>query len=266
MEIGYDTFLKFLLREISRISNFYSSKWGGSLTDILLISDNFPAEAREAVKNYGYNINEISLSSFKELGAAWLAPLGSAERGLISRSEDSLISLAPVGTEEEFSKNRLLHFSRFWRDAIAVSFAFILVVFISADSYLAHKNSLLGNDLRFGIAPELIEEVSDLESQAREFNRVASLAAETRLKAKNFSPILSELKRIAGSKIILRRISAAEGGGILVTGRSTSELGAITFKNALLQSPFFKDVNLPLANIVSESDGGVGFQMTLSIK
>ncbi len=265
-EIEMDSFLAFLAREAQRILNFYSAKWGGGIKNVVVASGAFPGEGRKILEELDLVVEDAALVDYRDLNSEWFLALGAASRGETARASDVFISLTPVGTEEEYSRNKNLRFIKFWRNALAAVFAFLLVIFLISDSYLYRVATGLARDLKFGVPSELIKEVEGLEKEAQVFNRVAGLASAAKAKEKSWSPIFSELKRIAGSRIILRRVYADASGGILVVGRAPSELLAITFKNSLSQSPLFKEANLPLAGISSESDGGVGFQLTVTLK
>jgi len=98
----------FLISHVKQILNFYSSRWGASVTEVLLISTPISKEITQAVKvSFGLNVQVLTIMKFGQLSPLWYGVLGAALRGQLPRSKDRLITLTAVGVEEEYFRELL---------------------------------------------------------------------------------------------------------------------------------------------------------------
>lgn len=254
-----------LVREVQRVLNFYSGKWPGKITDAILLTRGIAPRVSAILKTrFDVTVSEFSAARFADVLPSFAVAAGAFVRGLVPRAEDALISLAPVGTEEAFARARLRHFVAFWRTATLTVAGFVFLAMLFSASVLARVAVSLGTSATLTPSYGELAEAERLGSEAKQFNALLELALKARQNVKPRAAFFTELQRIAGTGVALERVSlASKEGNVRVSGRAASELSAINFKNALIKQPGFTDVSLPLANIVTDSDGKVTFQLTL---
>ncbi|MDO8585253.1 MAG: PilN domain-containing protein [bacterium] len=257
-----------LRREVQRVLNFYSGKWPGSFKGVILLArDVAPRVERVLTQYFDLAVMPLAVTQFGDVIPSFAGALGAYLRGSISRESDTFISVAPVGTEEAFAWSRLLRFLAFWRNVALTACSFLFLVTLVAASISARIETSLRTTSTLVPPGVDANEVAMLESQAKAFNSDLGAALRARGSAKVLSPLFTELRKISGETVTLERVSFSPSGGEMnISGRAISELAAINFKNALARREGFTAVNLPLANIVPDSDGKVTFQLTLRVE
>lgn len=259
---------KLVVGELRRILNFYTSRWGGVIEDLLVVSSVSNKEVLIAIEeNFDLKIQKLVLPTYPQLSPAWLVALGAALRGQIVRSKDIFISLAKVGTEEKFEQSRIITFASFWRNIIVTVLVSILVIFGVFDLLVA--GSLNSAEKQLKVAPEGLEigEIEQLENQAKEFNILVDKMELAKNQSPRWIPFFGILRNLAGNQIMLTQIRfATDDQLILVSGRAGSERAVINFKNTLVRQDNFEDVSLPLTNIKVDNSGRATFSVSFKLK
>lgn len=264
-EISFIDFKQTIIRELQKVFTFYRSHWEGSLDQLILITQALNSEIIGIIKEISpIEVIELKLSQFGDLPTSWFAVLGSAFRGKIPRSKDDLISLMAVGTEKRYMHSEILFFAKLWRNVIVSTLAFLVLLFIFADSFLARTSSNLEKQLQdFSKIPEA-GEVAKLQEQARVFNQLADKSLVAKEKSRLWSPFFIKINSLFKNNIAPVKISVdVPQSAVLMNGSAKSEAGAIDFKNALIENGF-QNVNLPLSSMETDLNGGVSF--TISFK
>ena len=195
----------------------------------------------------------------------WLVSLGAAMRGLMPRSEDTLISLMPVGTEEAYAKQEkgifmelLLDISSFVAIFITIAFAVILGIIISL------KNTI---DKNIGTASFPVSADSQkIEEKAIKLNKAINMLSEIYNKNPKFSPILEEIKamEIKGITITSLSISGTESINIKIDGLGAVRENLSSFRKTLEDSLLFTNVQLPPSNFNIKKN--IPFTATFSLE
>jgi len=273
-----------IIRETQKVLNFAASHWPDTqITTLFLatpaleekigqiIGENFPLTAQKLSlpaklaspeKLWAANIDKLS-----SLGAEWFSVLGSALRGLIVRSRDTIISLASIGTEEEFRQYQIINFIKIWRNIILTSLCFILITFAALEIFLIKTvGSLNAQLLNLANLPE-IEKINKLEEEVKIFNNRVDLALKAKDEIHKWSPFFEKIKNLAGENIAIERIFIqSKEMPVLFNGRAPDETAIINFKKKLAEDGQFEEINLPLAGIASGPDGKFGFSLTFRIR
>lgn len=255
-----------ILREIRRLLNFYSGRFGGQPAVIVFISPTaFPDIEKELNENFAIKIQPLALVDFGDLSSSWFVAAGAALRGLISRSQDSFISLAAVGTEEDYYRNQTLHFIRFWRNIIITTLGFVAAAFVISDSLLAQTQKSLDQELARILVLPNVAEVGELQKEVESFNRLVRIAGDLDKSTIDWTPFLEKMMTIArNNKINYDRIFVTADKRVVINARADSEAAAINFKNQLLQDKNFQNVVLPLAGIAA-GPSGVTFSVNFEV-
>ena len=255
-----------IIREFKRLVSFYGNRIGRPLDTIVLLFPRPLPDLQKAVEeSFPIKVQVPILDSFPELSAGWFPVLGAALRGLMPRSQDRLISLAAVGTEDKYFKSRITYFVGTWRNIILTSLAFILLIFLSADAFLMRIGRLAERELLGKLAQSEVQEVDRLQKEAQEFNRLVGLASSLKQKSAAWSPVLEQLNKLAAN-ITLDRIFIDINKRVILNGRAQSEAAAIAFKNKLLQEKNFDKVILPLSSFRPNPESLISFTVNFEIK
>lgn len=261
-EILFSDFKDTIIRELKKVSTFYTSHWEGKLAQLILITQALNVEISSFIeKNFQFKVTELKLRQWNDLPTSWFGVLGSATRGKIPRSKDNLISLMAVGTEKSYARAEIQHFVKLWRNIVFATLGFLALLFILIDSFFARTSNRLAGELRaIERFPEGAE-IAQLQEQAILFNELTEKALTAKEQGISWSPFFSKISDLAGKDIVLTRVFIDRSrSSALISGKADSEVSAVNFKNALVKEGF-KDVSLPLSEIVSEP-GGVSFSVS----
>ncbi|MCX6702886.1 MAG: hypothetical protein NTW60_03415 [Candidatus Wolfebacteria bacterium] len=271
-KITMDSLEEIVRQETRRIMNFYSGNWSSPIRDFLVIS---PSEdlknkiSRIISGSFGLPVHSIgdlpqgynpksetsillgnnfsaALSS-SVIGDDWVTVSGSAFRGLISRSKDIIISLASVGTEEEFSQIQIRNFLNIWRNIILTTLSLLTVIFFITERFIVKTSEALSASAgKIGVS-ENAAEYGKLQAQAKAFNDQIEVAKQARSQEVDWVSFISKIRQLAGNSIVIDRIYAPSvGGSMSVTAHTENRNEIINFKNSLAADQRFSEINMPL--------------------
>lgn len=265
-EILFEDFKDTIVREVKKMANFYGSHWGGKIENLILITQALNAEITELIKsNFQYQVNDLHLSRYNDAKASWIAVLGSALRGRMPRRKDIFISLTSVGTEELSLQAETRFFFKTWRNIFIASLGFLALIFILADSFLAHTLADFKNQASRLIQAPSGAEIMQLQSQAQSFNQLVDKISVAKSQSLPVSPPFSKIYGLLNSRLSITRMTFdANASSVMIIGEADNESTAVDFKNSLVKAGF-RDVSLPLSNLQSKATGGVTFTITLKV-
>ena len=250
---------------IRRFLNFYRTRFHEDIKKALVVNATSNNEVAGWIKKE-FPMEVFSLGGYATLSKEWCVASGAALRGLIPRGEDSLISLARVGTEDEFERNHIRRFISLWR-AVALSvLGCTVVVYIILDMFMVSREDSLIASL-YGDGASGSAEVAALAAQATNFNALADKALTAGIRATPQAGLLRALYVAAGSTITFTRIDLdAAAHTAIVQGTARDEQGVIAFKGILANNPAVAGVTLPLSAITAITGGGSSFTATITFK
>ncbi|MDD5430812.1 MAG: hypothetical protein PHP03_01155 [Candidatus Pacebacteria bacterium] len=268
-QISTEMFNGIIIQEIKKIVTFYSSHWNDQINDLVLITQGMGEEIKKLIQmNFSsLNVQILNLNEqYSKISPLWYTATGCFLRGLIPRSQDFLISLMAVGTEERFLEEQILSFIKVWRIVLASSLGFLVIVFLLSDGLLMNISSGLAKQLTTVSARGDSAEIAQIELKVQEFNTLAkkALAAKTKKsKHSQFFETLGNIGNTSGGTISLQNISFAESTGtVSLSARASSQTASINFKNKLSELKDVKNLNLPLSDMITNPDGSVSFSLT----
>ncbi len=251
---------------IRRFVNFYRSRFHGEIGKALVVNATSNKEVAEWIKKE-FPFEVYSLAGYATLGKEWCVAAGAALRGLIPRADDTFISLARVGTEDEFERNHVRRFVSLWR-AVALSVLTITVaLYVVLDMLMIRRENSLAASLYGTGTGAGNAEVAALAVQAANFNALTEKALSAGTRAAPQADILRALYVAAGTRVTLTRIDLdAAARTIAIQGTAANEQAVIAFKGILENNPAVADVSLPLSAITSIPAGGSSFTATITIR
>lgn len=263
-EISFEDFKAVIVRELRKISTYYVSQWGGSLQNFILITQAFDAEISQLIESqFHYSGTRLSLRGFEDVPLSWVAAIGSAFRGTISRGKDIFISLMAVGTEDEYLYSQVTTFIELWRNVLLASFGFFVIIFIATDSFLAHTAGDIALQIQNSIKLPNGAEVASLQKDVNEFNALTEKASYARERSRAVSPFLLKINQFLGGISMSRFSVNTDQGTAYLTGNAATEAAVIDLKNKLIGAGI-QNMNLPLSRITDNVDGTVSFSMTFN--
>jgi hypothetical protein len=265
-KIDKENFTVFLEREIQKLLNFYSTRWGGSLSEIVIAAgpedSGFETALSSAMK---LPVRQLAIAEFPLAGSAWFSVLGSALRGTLPRTEDISISLTDAPVQVQYREARIINFVRWWRKVALTVTAFIMLLFIGADSFLARANVAMDAAIQTGVERQEFDEVRTLEKKAQEFNSLVNLLIAAQPKNMRWQEVMGSIVSMAGTPIVLKRF-AWSGESATLAGVAGDVDALIAFKRKLIDSGIFREVVLPITTVIGNPDETLNFNATLTLK
>ena len=264
-EIPFEDFKNTIAREIKKVATFYASHWGGSLNNLILITQALEKEITEFISTqFNYKVATLALREFSDAPMSWIGVIGSAYRGTIPRSRDIFISLDAVGTENGYLYSQIKFFVKLWRNILLTTAVFFLFIFIAADSFLAQKlNSISGQISQITAMPGG-DEVAKLQQEAAVFNGFVEKTSYAKEQSRSWSDFTARLNALSKNvKLVRVSLNPDQKTGFVI-GRTSSEAAAIDFKDKL-SGEGLQNVNLPLSKIETSANGDVIFSITFSL-
>ena len=131
-------FKDFLLREVQKVSNFYGSRWGGAIGDVVLLTSKMQQEVTDVIENnFSMQVTNLTLGEGHEnFGSDWFSVLGSAVRGITPRHRDSELSLTTAPVKLQYWHALILNFTLIWRKLERTFLGFLVTVALVADLFL----------------------------------------------------------------------------------------------------------------------------------
>ncbi len=275
-EIPMDLFKKLIVDEIKKVLSFYGTRWKEQIDEMILVTHGLnDAIVKIAAENFSFSkVQPLSLKKINDISPeniqpAWFSVLGSAVRGTIPRSKDNMISLAKIGTEEEFFQHRILGFVKIWRNVILITLTVILIVFVGVDSLFLGKTVASLNN-QFSVLGEYKqsekEEFEKNKKQIEDLNNKIDFAVMASAERSVWSDFFEKINGLAANdNISIRRIYIQSvAAPVLFNALAPSEDAAIDFKNKLIAEGF-QGVDLPITKI-SRTEKGVEFTISFGIK
>ncbi len=195
------------------------------------------------------------------------AAFGTALRGLITREEDTLISLLPIGTEEAYRKRRFLAYVSLWSDIINATALLFVALFGASLLFLniTEKNAAAQN-ARLTTTNTQSNKAEKLKQEAVRFNSVVSAVAQANDTIVSFSPVIQEvLPALRHDGITITTIAITPSGTDLrVSATAATRDNAIAFRKSLENNPLFTGVAVPPLNVTQRIS--IPLDITLSLK
>lgn len=265
-EISQDIFRAAVIRSLHQVLNFYNSHWQEPLDEVIISTTGFRDEIVKIIKeNFSLKVRDFELNTSQFVAPDWYVALGSAVRGLVPRRKDNEISLLGVDAQEEFGREQVLGFLRFWQILMPATVAIFTIAFMGVYFSLAGISSNLELEVASSGRGEQAKEMKALESQIAEFNRGVSLLSSAAGAATLKTPTLRKLADFSSQSgiTILRIYYQSAKAPVSISGSAKSSDDVLAFKKLLDGEKSVKDVSLP-PSAVKISPQGVDFSMTFS--
>lgn len=243
---------KSLKEETRKIIDFYESD-GGKISQLI----NLNASKAGTIFRVGALTEKDGWKWFTSVGAGW--------RGLLARSQDTIVSLMPVGTEDAYEYQKATTFAGFL-SAIAITLAiFFSIAFIAGWTLMATMQHNTLNRIDSLTTVNTQGDFTALENKATQFNELVGAASDLVKTIPNWSVLIEDLKGRVTEGIIITELSLPSPEQILtVKGTAQSRKQLNSFKKSLDESRFLSEVKLPLTNL--EQKENIPFSVSFKLK
>lgn len=180
----------------------------------------------------------------------WIIALGAAIRGIIPPSQDDLISLMPVGTEEAYQHQKMRLYVGFWSNLTVGLSIFFIAAFISVWLLMVslQERSLAEIEILTPSAPN--KELGDIRARTLALNAIIKDGISLMENMPRWKNIMTEIEKHTTSGIIIHSLSfPSPSSTITIRGASLDRPSLIAYKASLEDSSLFLNINLPIDNI-----------------
>ncbi len=261
-----DAFKKVVGFEIRRLLDFYRSRWNGDISAVIVMNVAPNKEIAPWIKTE-FSLEVFIISGYQTLDQTWLVVAGAALRGLVPRADDRFISIGPVGTEEQFTRNRVRRFVGFWRATVAVVMVLAITAYFASDIFMIRFASQAKTvTARLGATADGAEAVL-LEARVGQFNALTAKALTAVRATPSYTVVLRTLFGASGRGVVISAVQLnSVARSIVVSGTAPTEQGAVAFKVFLADNPAIERIDMPLSTITTVSGGRAAFTATITLK
>lgn len=236
------------------------------------LSAKMSASIEKDLKGKGFDISFPPVKEFikleilnleKEENLSNLLPAyGLGLRSVISRDEDTMISLLPVGTEEAYKVKRNLIYVQTMAFTVSAAAVILALVFGGVFLFLKTVGASLHANFQQTSSQPLMKGMQDLEKQVNDFNSLLSVIDQAANGKNKISPFISDLQKMIVPGVTLNSIQIASlDSPITIAGTAQTRDQAIAFKENFEKSKSFSNVELPLSSLKSENNAS--FQISM---
>jgi len=267
-EILKSVFENAVTEDIKRFINFTQSRFKEGFKDVYIIAPGLEAEIKNILENrLGLSGTPFVLSAFA-LSPIWYAALGSAIRGAQGRSEDTSINLNPGSSAKLVFEERVLNFTRLWRNIFAGVLVALVFIFGISAVYFVNLSKSVSGQLASLTADSRQKELNLLLDQVKNFNALVLGIKDARSQNNFGYQFFSDIRELAAKNQVtldtIEIVSADEPVNIIAHTADSETV--IKFKNALVADQRFIEVNLdPLQNNPLP-DNSVSFNLSFRVK
>lgn len=243
---------EFLIKKTREVSEYFAvEKEIPFLKPVVFLPNRLKTEMEKAAQSAGFSVEGIkarigvSEPFLEKFGAA----VGAALRGLMPRDEDTIISVAPVGTEEAHQQKRMASFLTVIRVVSYTVAIFSAVALVGI--WIFFRIVLNGVDgqifQRSGIP--ISEDVTRLEEEAKKFNEQTALMAQIAGQISKREETAKLIGLLAIPGITLTNVSFMKSAEtpINIYGIAETRDTLIEFKKRLETMPELTDVRMPFS-------------------
>ncbi|MGE4554720.1 MAG: type IV pilus biogenesis protein PilM [Candidatus Paceibacterota bacterium] len=220
-----------------------------------------------------YTLKEfkISISPIfpKPINESFLGVIGASLRGLIARSQDTIVSLTPIGTEDAYFYNKINRVISLWMKIFITLLSFLTVSLLVIDRFylLKIQKDLERNSLTVEESV-IYKKEREMVQKAEEFNKLVNdinTILGYQLKIKDILNHLLQKAEEFNIDIKKIMVSGYPSKNFTFQGLIDSKEKAFDFTNSLRDSSKFENISLPLSNI-TETQQGISFYLNGNFK
>jgi hypothetical protein len=264
--IAEEEFRDFIVRDYHQMNNFLTNQFHEKFSCVHISAYN---GAEQIVKIFAETFSVPSqIVQVPGMEGPWHIALGAALRGLIPRSQDVQISLAPDGTESLYQQIRLSAFLSLWTLICSAAGGTLLLaflgIFIFLNGYIGTTAATVSSAFN---DQQVLAQYGFYSQEAQKFNSEVLQALELASQHVAWNALVAQIYGRAGTGIVIDRIYVqSRDMPVTVNGRAISESAANEFRNSMAQLPYVAGAELPLGSLQRINETELSFQLTFRLK
>lgn len=253
--------------KIDTIHLHFESKSGMRIEKALIAGFGFDAD--KVIKKIGKTRFPVEKAVIKiklpEKGERLIAAAAAA-RAFIPRSDDTIISLLPVGTESLYETQKAVSFSKsilFFISSLAIFYSVVLSAFLL---FVSSLETNLSHQLNLKNSIPISAEYSKMAAETKEFNAyLKDTAMISPLSNANSSLDIEKIGKLLVPGIFFNSVSIDYSSKTaIVSGMASSRESFRFFKNSLANSSDFSNLLVSSSDIAKKYD--INFSLTMNLK
>ena len=263
-DIPQSVFESAVVHEIQKVIHFSLSRFQETPERIFLIAPGFE---QMLIKLFAQSISvpvtQLTFSSWSTISPQWYGALGSALRGIMDRSEDRELSIAPQGSLQLFYEERTLHFICRWRNIMASVAGFLFVIFGFSAYFLIQQVAVLKNEVDNAVYVPRKELLATM-NRASEFNALVRTVREGKAVQESWNTLVRRIETVMlRERVTLDRLEIGGLQSVMTLVAHAPDYDAVgNFKTAMTLDTYFLNVVLLSSSVIIRDDGMVGFTLT----
>lgn len=261
-------FSKVLEAKIKNLSSYFENQYGKEkIGKVLLMSQELSTDKIiKKIKSEDVLIEKAKSDIPSIINYDWIIVGGAARRAFIPRSEDTIISLLPVGTESFYEKQKASSFASSILIVVVTIMLFYAVALTVFSSFVSYIGSDLSRQVALRSGMPMPADYSKVDRDSKEFNEyVADLASISSETGADYGSIMSKINSLNSTGILLTSVNFdSVSGAVSVSGVALARENLNAFRFQMANSPYFSNVKFSVQNIAQKSN--VPFSLSFNLK
>lgn len=254
------------ISELLRIINFY----GSDKTTMFILKKVFCVGElnKEFLEKISLSINAVADIALPDsqlintpLEAKYIYGYGTAIRGLVPRSIDTIVSLMKVGTEKVYEDKKIQSFSGFLRDlsfGLSIFFVFIL---LATYFFLIFVGRNISKEIKVANSGNLVE----IEKKAKEFNSNIADMLVLENQRSIWSKFLEKINSVSVEGVKINNITImGSQNPVSISVFADKRENMFKFKSHLETLEIFEEVKIPFSALTQNEN--ISFSLNLKLK
>lgn len=263
-----DDFAKIIKAKVKKIKSYFESRQSDlKIKKILFLVCG--ADAKEIIKSVGESeikFEEARLKIPAAENCEWASVAGAAMRAFVPRSEDTIISLLPVGTEDFYEIKKAESFAKSVLFLVFSLAVFYIAVFAAMFVFISFQERNISRQLELRSNALVPPEYARKERETKEFNGfISDLEKTYSVSSADYAAVLQNIGRLNTSGITLASVNFTNPAGpIAASGMALERQNLNAFKFQMENSDNFINAKFSVQNIAQKNN--IPFSVTFFMK
>ncbi len=259
---------KAIKNKIKRLKSYFESqnqKYG--IENILLMSYGFDSDIIiDKIGKTSPPIRKASLKLISLKNSDWAPVAGAATRVLIPRSEDTIISLLPIGTESLYETQKAVSFAKSILFLLTALLIFYVIIFSSAYFAISYFQNSLDNQMNQRNNIPVSQEYSKIKNETEIFNSyLRDLDKISNLAELNYGSVLENINKLNTPGINMSNLSLDKKNRVVImSGAAINRESLNVFRSKIDNSSYFDNLDFSIKDIAKKDN--IPFNANLKIK
>lgn len=249
-------FREFVAKEISRVANFYQTRYSVTISSVLVVAPGLYEEVEIAMREGlpSMRAQPFVIKEYEHMPSYWYVALGAALRARVPRYQDQELSITSLNTREEYAFLRAVTFMRLWRNLAWVAGSFLVLVYAATLIFVIRYGARVKESITQRVRSPVDEaQLQALQSEAASFNLIIDFAKSIEGSLVDWSPVLRRFHELAGAGVSIQKISVAKAGDAVVVAAAVTPDAALAFRDALIDQRGISNLKLPVTDLIGKS-------------